>query len=97
VLPLFNLKKIIMAIAISFTPASMNTEQYDECIRRLQTAEAGAPAGRSFHACYGSGDQLYVFDVWDTMESFEKFGETLMPIFVDIGNRCGTAGCERNS
>ena len=74
-----------MAIAISFTPVSMNATQYDECIRRLQMAEAGSPAGRSFHACYGSEDQLYVFDVWDSKESFEKFGQTLMPILKDIG------------
>jgi len=78
-----------MAIAISFTPVSMNVAQYDECIRRLQIAEAGAPAGRSFHACYGSGDQLHVFDVWDSMESFEKFGQTLMPILKDIGIDAG--------
>jgi hypothetical protein len=74
-----------MAIAISFTPVSMNAVQYDECIRRLQIAEAGSPHGRSFHACYGSGDQLRVFDVWDSMESFEKFGQRLMPILKDIG------------
>jgi len=51
--------------------------QYDECIRRLQIAEAGSPAGRSFHACYGSGDQLRVFDVWDSMKYFEKFGANI--------------------
>jgi hypothetical protein len=74
-----------MAIAISFTPVSMNAAQYDECIRRLQIAEAGAPHGRSFHACYGNKDRLRVLEVWDSMESFEKFGKTLMPILKDIG------------
>jgi hypothetical protein len=78
-----------MAIAISFSPVSMNAVQYDECIRRLQIAEAGAPHGRSFHACYGNSDQLRVLDVWDSMESFEKFGETLMPILKDIGIDAG--------
>jgi hypothetical protein len=26
-----------------------------------------------------------VYDVWDSAESFEKFGETLMPILAQIG------------
>ncbi len=78
-----------MAIAISFTPASMDVTQYDECIRRLEVAEAGSPAGRSFHACYGSGDQLRIFDVWDSQESFEIFAKILMPILAEIGIDAG--------
>ena len=74
-----------MAIAVLFTPPSMNVAKYDECIRRLEQAGAGAPAGRLYHACYGSGDQLRVFDVWDSKESFERFGQTLMPILQEIG------------
>ena len=26
-----------------------------------------------------------VFDVWDSMESFEAFGETLVPILTELG------------
>ena len=74
-----------MAIAVVFTPPSMNVAKYDECIRRLEQADAGAPAGRLYHACYGSKDQLRVFDVWDSQESFEQFGQTLMPILQEIG------------
>jgi hypothetical protein len=74
-----------MAIAIVFTPTSMNSEQYDECIRRLDAAGAGSPAGRLYHACYFGGEPLRVFDVWDSMESFERFGQTLMPILQELG------------
>jgi hypothetical protein len=28
---------------------------------------------------------LRVFDVWDSQESFEKFGQTLMPILQQLG------------
>jgi hypothetical protein len=63
----------------------MNQAQYDECIKRLNAAGAGAPAGRLYHACYGSGDRLRVFDVWESPESFERFGPTLMPILQDLG------------
>lgn len=74
-----------MAIAVVFTPPSMNFEQYDECIRRLEKAGAGQPSGRLYHACYKSGEQLQVFDVWDSMESFERFGQTLMPVLQQLG------------
>lgn len=69
-----------MAIAVRFTPTSMTSAQYDECIRRLEQAGAGAPKGRLYHACYGTGDKIQVFDVWESSESFDTFGQTLMPI-----------------
>lgn len=73
-----------MAYAIQFTP-KMTTEQYDECMKRLDAAGAGAPAGRLYHACYGPADRLRVFDVWESKESFDNFGQTLMPIAQEIG------------
>ncbi len=74
-----------MALAIYFTPKSMNATQYDSVIRRLASAGAGAPAGRLHHACFGSGDQLHVIDIWDSQENFDRFGQTLMPILAEIG------------
>ena len=73
-----------MAYAILFTP-KMSEGQYDEVIRRLDAAGAGAPAGRTYHACYGAGDRLRVFDVWDSKDDFDRFGQTLMPILQEVG------------
>jgi hypothetical protein len=73
-----------MAIGIYFRPASMNAEQYDEVIRRLDAAGAGKPPGRSYHVCFGTGDQLQVFDIWDSQEAFDRFGATLMPILQEL-------------
>ena len=69
-----------MAIALLSTPASMTAEQYDRVVKQLEASGAGAPPGRRFHACFGSGHHLMVFDVWDSMEEFQTFGTTLMPI-----------------
>ena len=74
-----------MAFAIAFKPASMDQAKYDECIRRLEAAGASAPAGRLYHVCHGPGSQLRVFDVWESMEAFESFGSTLMPILQALG------------
>jgi hypothetical protein len=63
----------------------MTSAQYDEIIKRLEKAGAGAPKGRLYHVCYGSGDQLCVTDVWESEETFEQFGKTLMPILQEVG------------
>jgi hypothetical protein len=76
---------LYMAIGVYVSPKSMNAQQYDTCIRKLEAAGAGKPAGRSYHSCFGSGDKLAVFDVWDSQQSFDRFGETLLPILKEIG------------
>ena len=79
-----------MAIALVFTPASMTAAHYDDVIKRLEAAGAGAPPGRLYHVCFGSGDRLRVVDVWESQETFDAFGRTLMPIL--IGRPRGAAG-----
>lgn len=74
-----------MALGIYFNPDSMNAAKYDDVIKRLDAAGAGKPAGRLYHACFGSGDKLQVFDIWESQEAFDKFGETLMPILGQVG------------
>jgi hypothetical protein len=74
-----------MAIGIYINPASMTAAQYDQIIGRLDAAGTGNPAGRLHHACFGSGDKLQVFEVWESQQAFDKFGETLMPIIQEIG------------
>ena len=74
-----------MAIGMYFSPESMTAAQYDEIMRRLDQAGAGSPKGRLFHSCFGSGDKLMVFDVWESQADFEAFGPTMMPILGEIG------------
>jgi len=74
-----------MPLAIHFSPKSMSTAKYDDCIRRLDAAGAGHPAGRLQHLCFGPSDNLQVMDVWESQESFERFGQVLMPILAELG------------
>ena len=74
-----------MAIGIYFAPTSMTVAQYDEIVQRLKKAGAGHPKGRRYHACFGDADKLQVFDVWDSQATFDKFGQTLMPILEGMG------------
>ena len=79
-----------MAIVIRFTLQGMNAAKYDENIRQLEAAGAGAPAGRIYHVCFGDKEELRVSDIWDSMENFEEFGKTLMPILEALGVDPGT-------
>ena len=79
-----------MAIAVYFHPESMGASQYDEIINKLDAAGAGKPAGRVHHSCFGPAEKLMVYDVWDSQESFDAFGQTLMPILGEVGVDPGT-------
>jgi hypothetical protein len=73
-----------MALAIIFRPESMSSNQYDEITNRLEKAGLGNPKGRIHHTAYGSKSNINVFDIWNSTEEFEKFGETLMPILKQL-------------
>jgi hypothetical protein len=74
-----------MAIGIYINPASLTAAQYDDVAARLDAAGAGKPAGRLYHACFGSGDKLQVFEIWESQQASDKFRETLIPILQEIG------------
>lgn len=74
-----------MALGFYFSSNSFSAAQYDEAIKRLEAAGAGSPPGRSYHCAFAAGPNIHIFDVWDSQENFEKFGETLMPILSELG------------
>ena len=78
-----------MALGLYFTPSSFTPAQYDDAITRLEAAGAGAPPGRLYHVALETDGQIQVFDVWDSQESFEAFGATLLPIMGAIGSDPG--------
>lgn len=67
-----------MAFAFLIEPPSMTAAQYDEIMRGLDAAGAGSPPGRLFHACYGTGDQLRILDIWESREALDGFVDTLL-------------------
>ena len=82
--------ELSMPYVVRFAPQSMSTQQYDEIIKRLDAAGAGAPKGRLYHVAFGPPDALRVSDIWTSREEFEKFGAVLMPILQDVGVDPGT-------
>ncbi len=79
-----------MPIAVIFTPKSMNRDQYQQILSRLEAAGALDQPGRSFHACFGVGDSLRIFDVWESEEALRaSMGATLLPILAELGVESG--------
>ena len=74
-----------MAITVLFTPRSLNASQYDEINKQLENAGAGAPQGRLYHVCFGTGSSLRVMEVWESQDAFNAFGPTLIPILQQVG------------
>ena len=78
-----------MAIAVYLNPPSMSAAQYDEVMSGLDAAGAGTPAGRLYHACFGSGDKLQLFEIWESQQDFEKSIQATVPILKKIGLNLG--------
>ena len=76
-----------MAFGLYFQPHGFTPDVYDEAIRQLEQAGAGIGSvpGRTFHCAMEAGGNIQVFDVWESMEQFQKFGETLVPILDKLG------------
>ena len=69
---------------------SFPAEKYDQAVRRLEDAGAGAPEGRTFHVALETNGEINVFDIWESQEAFDAFGATLMPILTELGVNPGT-------
>jgi hypothetical protein len=74
-----------MALSFYFGSGKFTPAQYDDAVARLEAAGAGAPAGRLYHTALETNGQIQVFDIWESQESFEAFGATLMPILGAVG------------
>ena len=78
-----------MAIAVYVHPKGMTLKQFEESHRRLDAAGASNPSGRIHHSCFGQDGDLMVYDIWESPESWNAFGETLMPILTEVGIEAG--------
>jgi hypothetical protein len=79
-----------MAIVIKFKHKGFTAAKYNQAVKQLQEAGLGNPKGRSYHVSYGDSNEVDIFDIWESMEEFEAFGKTLIPILttlgIDLGN-----------
>ena len=65
-----------MAYGLYFQPTGFSPDVYEEAVKQLDAAGAGfgSVPGRTFHCAMEVDGSIVVFDVWESMEQFEKFG-----------------------
>jgi hypothetical protein len=74
-----------MALGFYITGTGFTQEKYDTTLAQLEEAGAGAPDGRLSHVALESDGEIQVFDIWESQEAFDAFGETLVPILTGAG------------
>lgn len=74
-----------MALGIYFVHEGFTPEKYNNVIKQLEAAGAGSPKGRTYHCALESNGAIQVFDIWESQEDFDAFGEKLVPILSDLG------------
>ncbi len=76
-----------MALALYFQPSGFSPAVYDQVVEELEKAGAGfgKVPGRIFHCAMQMNGSIAVFDVWESQEQFEKFGQTLLPLMSKHG------------
>jgi hypothetical protein len=74
-----------MALGIYFVHEGFTPDKYSNAIKQLEEAGAGAPKGRTFHVALESNGTIQVFDIWESQEDFDAFGQTLIPILSELG------------
>jgi hypothetical protein len=80
----------MMSILARFSPPSMTADQYDAIVARLYKEGIHPADGLELEVCFGSGDQMKVSILFDSMAAFERFGERLQPILQELGMDPGT-------
>jgi hypothetical protein len=78
-----------MSIIIHFKHGGFTAAKYGEALNQLNAAGQGSPEGRNYHVCYGDPNNLEVTDVWNSMEEFQAFGKTLIPILNSLELQLG--------
>jgi hypothetical protein len=76
-----------MPVGLYFRPAGFTPAIYDNANKLLDQAGLGfgSVPGRTFHCAMEVDGAIHVFDVWSSMEQFQKFGDTLVPILKKLG------------
>jgi hypothetical protein len=74
-----------MAICVHFVPKAMNAGQYNQAVTLLDEKGLGKPAGRLYHVCFGDGDKLQIFDIWESRPEWDIFSQSVATVSQQVG------------
>lgn len=77
-----------MSIAVYFAPKSLDESRYESLLARMA---ASVPASRSLHAAFGRGENVHIFEIWESRDAFEAYGSELRRVLADLELDLGPA------
>jgi hypothetical protein len=72
-------------ILVQFTYSNSDIKVYDGALKDLEAAGMGNIPDRLYHVSAKIENGWHVTDVWASLEAFNKFGETVMPLIAKNG------------
>ncbi|MEV7175380.1 hypothetical protein [Kitasatospora sp. NPDC093679] len=74
-----------MAVLVHGRMPGVTAEQYDALNAALHALPGNPFEGCLSHAAFVRDQALEVYDVWESREAMEKFGEVVMPLLEKAG------------
>jgi hypothetical protein len=71
-------------IGVYIRPTGMTEEQYRSVDEKLR-ASGVQPKGTKMHTCFGEGEGIAIFDVWESEDDFNAFASHLGPLVAAAG------------
>jgi len=72
-------------ILIEFTFPNLGAKEYQGVIKDLKATGYDNIPARLYHVAAPHDNDWHVTDVWESEESFNKFGEIMVPILIKNG------------
>lgn len=74
-----------MPVGIYFSPPSLDEPTYSSILEKVGASGPWPAAGMLHHSCFTEGTKLAVYEIWESKEAMEKFGEErLMPAMKEL-------------
>ena len=73
----------------------MNAGQYDQAVKLIAEAGQGAPAGRLYHVCFGTGNKLQVVDIWKSQPEWDAFSQFVAKASEQVGIQVASINIEQ--
>jgi heme-degrading monooxygenase HmoA len=75
-----------MQIAMYSHHPELTLEMFDQIDRQIHAALGGGePKGMIHHSVIGAGQGVTVYEIWESEEDFQAFGQLLLPIIAEMG------------
>lgn len=71
-------------IAVYYSPEAMTESQYRDIVARVEALGIEFTANKH-HSCFGEGQQLAVYEIWESKAAWDAFESHLTPILDEVG------------